>query len=220
MGYITRVNPVEHFVVGDVQGCRLELDDLLNAAGYDRARHRLAFVGDLINRGPDSPGVLELARAEDALCVVGNHEDALLSGYAGETMNRVRAQLGAALGGWEAWMRALPTFLHLDDGGAGAILVHAGIAPGKRPEACTRAELTRIRAVDGKPWFESWHGPETVIFGHWARLGKVDRPLAKGLDTGCVYGGRLTGIFWPEGRWVSVPARRMWFEPIAHQPNW
>src|SRR5205823_3816330 len=83
-------------------------------------------------------------------------------------------------------------------------LVDVGIAPGKRPEQCTRGELTRIRNVDGKPWFESWRGPETVVFGHWAKLGKVDRPLVKGLDTGCVYGGRLTGIFWPSGKWVSV----------------
>ena len=209
-----------HFVVGDVQGCHQELVDLLAEARFDHTTQRLAFVGDLINRGPDSRGVLQLARDLDAQVVVGNHEDALLSGFAGETMGRVRAQLGAELEAWTAWMRALPTFLRLDDGGAGAIVVHAGIAPGKRPEACTRAELTRIRDVDGKPWFDSWRGPETVLFGHWARMGKVDRPLAKGLDTGCVYGGRLTGIFWPEGRWVSVPARRMWFDPIAHEARW
>jgi bis(5'-nucleosyl)-tetraphosphatase (symmetrical) len=209
-----------HFVVGDVQGCADELRDLLAAAKFDPARHRLGFVGDLINRGPDSHGVLELARRYDARVVIGNHEEALLAGHTGDTMDRVRAQLGADLDAWLAWMRALPTFLRFDDGGAGMILVHAGIAPGKRPEECTRAELTRIRTVDGKPWFESWHGPETVIFGHWARLGKVDRPLAKGLDTGCVYGGRLTGIFWPGAEWVSVPARQMWFDPITHQARW
>jgi len=208
------------FVVGDVQGCLTELGDLLAAAKFDRAHHRLAFVGDLINRGPDSRGVLELARQYDAHVVVGNHEEALLAGYAGETMQRVRAQLGPDLEAWLGWMRALPAFLRFDDGAAGMILVHAGVAPGKRPEECTRAELTRIRAVDGKPWFDSWRGPETVIFGHWAKLGKVDRPLAKGLDTGCVYGGQLTGIFWPGGQWVAVPARKVWFDPIAHQARW
>ena len=98
--------------------------------------------------------------------------------------------------------------------------MHAGIAPGKRPEECSRAELTRIRDVDGKPWFDAWRGPETVVFGHWAKMGKVDRPLAKGLDTGCVYGGQLTGIFWPRAEWVSVPAQRVWFDPIAHAPRW
>jgi hypothetical protein len=189
------------FVVGDVQGCAEELGDLLKAAAFDRARRRLVFVGDLINRGPDSRRVLDIARDNDALVVVGNHEDALLGGAADGTMARVRQQLGRDLDAWLAWMRALPPFLRLDDGKSGVIIVHAGIAPGKRPEQCTRAELTRIRAVGGKPWFDSWRGPETVLFG-------------------CVYGGRLSGIFWPEAQWVSVPARRMWFDPIEHEPRW
>ena len=208
----------ELFIVGDVQGCHQELLDLLAAARFDPARHQLVFVGDLINRGPDSKGVLEVARQHRALTVVGNHEDALLSGYAGETMARVRAQLGDTLDETVAWIRTWPTFLRFPD--LGLIVVHAGIAPGKRPEECTRAELTRIRNVDGEPWFDAWRGPETVVFGHWAKLGKVDRPLVKGLDTGCVYGGRLTGIFWPRAEWVSVPARQQWFDPIAHVARW
>ena len=208
----------ELFIVGDVQGCHAELLDLLAAARFDPARHRLVFVGDLINRGPDSRGVLGVARQHDALVVVGNHEDALVSGFAGETMARVRTQLGDKLDETIAWIRTWPTFLRFD--ALSLIVVHAGIAPGKRPEACTRAELTRIRAVDGVPWFESWKGPETVVYGHWAKMGKVDRPLAKGLDTGCVYGGRLTGIFWPRAEWVSVPARQTWFDPIEHKARW
>jgi len=206
----------ELFIVGDVQGCHQELQDLLAAARFDPKTHELAFVGDLINRGPDSAGVLRVAREHSAHVVVGNHEDALLSGSTGDTMARVRKQLGGELDATIAWIRTWPTFVRFD----GLIVVHAGIAPGKRPEQCTRAELTRIRAVDGEPWFDSWRGPETVVFGHWAKMGKVDRPLAKGLDTGCVYGGKLTGIFWPRLEWVSVPARQMWFDPIAHVARW
>jgi bis(5'-nucleosyl)-tetraphosphatase (symmetrical) len=152
--------------------------------------------------------------------VVGNHEDGLLKGHTGGTMDRVRAQLGGELDAWVTWIRTWPTFLRLDDSKRGLIVVHAGIAPGKRPEECTRAELTRIRDVDGKPWFESWNGPETVIYGHWARMGKVDRPLTKGLDSGCVYGGRLTGLWWPRGEWVSVPAEKVWFDPVTHEAYW
>jgi hypothetical protein len=210
----------ELLIVGDVQGCSAELNDLLDVAQFDDSQHELAFTGDLINRGPDSRGVLELARARRALIVVGNHEDALLDDYHGETIDRVRRQLGNELERWIDWIRSWPTFIRRDDGRSGLILVHAGIAPGKRPEECTRGELTRIRNVDGRPWFESWRGPETVVFGHWAKLGKVDRPLVKGLDTGCVYGGRLSGIFWPSGKWVSVPARKMWFDPLTHEPQW
>jgi bis(5'-nucleosyl)-tetraphosphatase (symmetrical) len=66
--------------VGDVQGCASELYDLLGTAGFDPAQHRLALCGDLINRGPDSAGVLELASHLDAITVIGNHEVALLEG--------------------------------------------------------------------------------------------------------------------------------------------
>ena len=203
------------FIVGDVQGCADELDDLLRSFPLGTGR-RLAFVGDLINRGPKSRAVLERAVAEGALVVVGNHEDGLLKGKPTDTLARVRADLGDTLPRWLEWIRALPTYVEQN----GLILVHAGIAPGKRPETCTRAELTRIRDVDGKPWFDSWTGPETVVFGHWSLRGKVDLPLVKGLDTGCVYGGALTGITWPEQTWHSVPAHRRWFDPIAMKMEW
>ena len=193
--------------VGDVQGCSAELRDLLEVAAFDRERHRLALCGDLINRGPDSAGVLDLVRRLEALTVLGNHEVALLEGRENETLDQVRKQLGPSLKDWLVWLKSLPTFI-CDDG---YILVHAGIAPGKRPEECTREELTEIRMVGNQPWFDFWRGPETVIFGHWAQQGRVDLPLSKGLDTGCVYGGRLTGLWWPRLEWVSVPARRRWF---------
>ncbi len=193
--------------VGDVQGCALELQDLLKAARFDETAHRLALCGDLVNRGPDSAGVLALARRLDGLVVIGNHEVALLEGRRTPSLDAVRAQLGASLTGWLRWLEQRPLFIREN----GIILVHAGIAPGKRPEQCTREELTEIRTVDGRPWFDSWRGPETVIFGHWAQRGKVDLPRCKGLDTGCVYGGRLTGLWWPRLQWVSVPARRRWF---------
>jgi len=198
---------VETLFVGDVQGCALELQDLLEVVRFDETRHRLALCGDLVNRGPDSAGVLALARRLPALTVIGNHEVALLAGKRTPSLDTVRAQLGDSLRGWLRWLEARPLFVRED----GFILVHAGIAPGKRPEQCTREELTEIRTVDGRPWFDSWPGPETVIFGHWAQRGKVDLPLCKGLDTGCVYGGRLTGLWWPRLEWVSVPARRRWF---------
>ena len=209
-----RITDERLFIVGDVQGCADELDELLRIAKLEPGR-RLAFVGDLINRGPKSRAVLERAVAEDALVVVGNHEDGLLKGKNG-MLDLVRAELAGDLPKWMAWVAALPTFLSND----ALILVHAGIAPGKRPEQSTRAELTRIRDVDGVPWFDAWHGPETVVFGHWSVRGKVDLPLVKGLDTGCVYGGRLTGLYWPEQSWLDVPAKKAWFDPIAMTPTW
>jgi hypothetical protein len=207
---------MDYLIVGDVQGCHAELLDLLDAARFDPAREQLVFVGDLVNRGPSSPAVLEVAVRHGALAVLGNHEEALCTGERSLTLDRVRAQLGADLARWEKWIRALPLFLALD----GCIVVHAGIAPGRRPEQCSREELLNLRQVDGRPWFESWRGPETVVFGHWAQRGLVDTPLAKGLDTGCVYGRRLTALRWPRCELISVPARRVWYDPITKKPNW
>lgn len=208
-----RITDERLFIVGDVQGCADELDELLVLA--DLRGRRLALAGDLINRGPRSKAVLERAVKEGALVVVGNHEDGLLKGKLG-ALDRVREELGPSLRRWMDWMEALPTYAQSDE----LILVHGGIPPGKRPEQATRGELTRIRDVDGKPWFDAWHGPETVVFGHWSMRGKVDLPLVKGLDTGCVYGGRLTGIYWPERTWLDVPAKQQWFDPIAMEPRW
>jgi len=176
--------------VGDVQGCAAELRDLLAVAGFDRQQHRLALCGDLINRGPDSAGVLDLVRRLDALTVVGNHEVALLKGSATGPLDQVRKQLGSSLEDWLAWLESLPTFIRDD----GYILVHAGIAPGKRPEECTREELTELRMVGDRPWFDFWRGPETVIFGHWAQRGKVDLPLCMVSILGASTGGGSRGF--------------------------
>lgn len=58
------------------------------------------------------------------------------------------------------------------------------------------------------PWDTFWHGPRTVVFGHWAERGLVREETVRGLDTGCVWGGRLTAWIAEEDRFVSVPARR------------
>src|SRR5208282_6757066 len=64
-------------IVGDVHGCRRELEQLLDRVAFD-AEDRLIFVGDLVARGPDSLGVLDIARRAGALLVRGNHEDKIL----------------------------------------------------------------------------------------------------------------------------------------------
>jgi hypothetical protein len=67
------------------------------------------------------------------------------------------------------WLRSLPTFIRDD----GYILVHAGIAgPASSRAECTREELTELRTMHGEPWFHFRHGPEIVIFGHWAHHGR------------------------------------------------
>jgi bis(5'-nucleosyl)-tetraphosphatase (symmetrical) len=120
------------YAVGDVQGCHDELQELLARAGFDAARDRLWFVGDLVNRGPASLEVLRYVRnlGERALVVLGNHDLHLLCVAHGHARKRKDDTLDALLAAPDApqlldWLRARP-LMHAEDGYA---LVHAGLLP-------------------------------------------------------------------------------------------
>lgn len=68
-----------------------------------------------------------------------------------------------------------------------------------------------------KPWAEAWNGPETIVFGHDAVRRLQQYPHAIGIDTGCVYGGKLTAIRWPSRELVSVPAKGSYVK--VHKPK-
>jgi hypothetical protein len=223
--------------VGDVHGCARELEDLLAAVALTTS-DRLIFVGDLVARGPDSRGVVELARRHGALGVVGNHEERLIEARRaqargergprlGESHQRVLHELDPV--DWR-YIEALPRMLSLDE--HGVLVVHAGVVPGVALDAQDPWLLTHLRSLepDGTPtdklrprlWAASWSGPQHVVFGHNAVSGLQLEPWATGLDTGCVYGQRLTALLLDAGepvppvaeraaRLVSVPAERAYF---------
>jgi diadenosine tetraphosphatase ApaH/serine/threonine PP2A family protein phosphatase len=134
-----------------------------------------------------------------------------------------------------AYLEALPTFLRLGyegasddvaasdappraDGDGETVVLHAGAVPGVPFEKQSREDLTTMRSIDhdgnptkrieGRPWAAVWPGPEKIVFGHDAIRGLQRHRFATGLDTGCVYGRRLTALLLPERRLVSVEARR------------
>ncbi|MEO5363207.1 MAG: symmetrical bis(5'-nucleosyl)-tetraphosphatase [Magnetococcus sp. DMHC-8] len=122
------------YAIGDVHGCLAELHALLAAIAFQPGRDRLWFVGDLINRGPDSLGVLRLVRGlgEQVVAVMGNHEGRAVAGFSGledrgllPFLQALRAAPdGRAL---TAWLRARPLFHCDQDLGLG--VVHAGLVP-------------------------------------------------------------------------------------------
>lgn len=186
--------------IGDVHGCADELAALVREARPTR----LILVGDLFRKGPDNLGVWRYVSEMGAEAVMGNHEDRLLRAWGAD---RAAAGLPDSC---RAWIRDLPLFIE----GPGWIAVHAGLHPTLGREGTPRDMALVLRRfpddTPGNPfWWERYTGDRLVIYGHDAVRGLRDhRPRTLGLDTGCVYGGRLTGYLLEEDRLVSVPARR------------
>jgi protein phosphatase len=242
-------------VIGDVHGCLAELTTLLEKLGYrlDRdeagrlvnAAHpegrRVIFLGDLVDRGPDSPGVLRLAMgmvaAGTALAVPGNHEDKLLRALRGRNV-RVSHGLETTLAQLAAepaeFRTAVETFLdglvghYVLDGGR-LVVAHAGLtqrlqgrASARVREFCLYGQTTGETDEYGLPvrypWAEDYRGRAMVLYGHtpvpapeW-----VNNTLC--LDTGCVFGGSLTALSYPERILVSAPSARVYYEPAKPFP--
>jgi len=211
-----------YLVVGDVHGCVEELRELLDLAGGGR---EIVLVGDLVAKGPGSHDVLVLARERSARAVLGNHDqhlirwrDALDAGEAERRLSEDQLEAARELDAddW-AWLRALPFYIRLED--AGAVVVHGGFVSGVPLERQKPEHMLTLRsilpdgtpskkALEGVPWASLWPGPELVLFGHDAIRGLQMHRHAIGLDTGCVYGGQLTGYLLPERRLVQVDAKK------------
>ncbi len=209
-------------LVGDVHGCHDELVDLLEKVAFSR-EDKLVMVGDLVVRGPNPTGVLDLLMQIGALSVRGNHEDRLLHwrrthGRHGlgnlpyATARSLRKQH------WE-WLASLPLTLPLPE--HGIRVAHAGLVPGKPLAEQAPRALMYMRTVDldGNPqvqgekegrvlWGPRYAGPEHIVFGHYARPEPQLHEHATGLDTGCVYGGRLTAMLLEPGQAPPPPGER------------
>ena len=198
--------------VGDIHGCREALRELLGRVAPTE-HDQLVFLGDYIDRGPDSTGVVEdlLALRERLPCTVflrGNHEQMLLEVLAGASpLNFLLNGGGQTIAsyrkssGWPPPLKHRTFFaslLPLYSNGA-FIFVHAGLRPGIPLAEQSPADLLWIRedflAVEA-----DWG--KTIVFGHTPREQPLLTPDRIGLDTGCVYGGRLTCC--------DVLTRRVW----------
>jgi hypothetical protein len=192
-------------IVGDVHGCTAELEELLDQIHFAEDVDRLVLVGDLIARGPDSHGVLALARRLGARAARGNHEEKLLAWrHRAKPVGADHEELARALSK-EEWrmLEAMPLWIDLPE--HGARVVHAGVVPGTAIGRAPPEAILKMRTVDsrgrwsdephaGPLWGSLYDGPPHVVFGHNAASEPQLHEWATGIDTGCVYGGRLTAI--------------------------
>lgn len=230
-------------IVGDVHGCMAELAGLLEKLDYaiddgvvrPPDGRRFVFLGDLVDRGPDTVGVLRLAMASvaagTALCVVGNHDDKFRRALLGrpvkvkhglaETLEQVGREGDRFRKQASAFIEGLPDHLVLD--GGRLVVAHAGL-----PEALHGRSSRRVRDfamyglttgrldAEGMPerldWAADYSGRAVVVYGHTPVVEPVWVNRTIDIDTGCVYGHRLTALRYPELELVWVGSGRAYAE--------
>lgn len=208
--------------IGDVHGCADEFEELLEALKI-QAVDRIIQLGDLINRGPDSHRVLELARIYQIEAIIGNHELRILTAHEKNTPEILKdydietiQQLTSR--DWE-YLKALPNYIH--DQATDTIFVHAGFIPNSPWKEQPLDIITQIQVIDkkgnaakrsdcpnGPPWADTWEGAPFVIYGHTPRPKVLERPNSIGIDTGCVYGGHLTAYIIEDKTLIQVRAHK------------
>jgi diadenosine tetraphosphatase ApaH/serine/threonine PP2A family protein phosphatase len=223
-----------HIFIGDPHGCYDEVMDLLEAVGV-RDDDRVIAVGDLTRKGPAPDRLIELWRSRAWLTVLGNNDLKVLKmkprwlkrwiAPKPERLVLRRTELLEEIASWP---------LYLDFPEIGVAVVHGGVLPNSVRFSPTlvppRAALTlrhvrrdatgawtqvpKGEVVDGDPfWADVWDGDRLIVYGHTPRPEPAIHRRAIGLDTGCVYGGKLSAaVFEEAGKWklVSVPARSGW----------
>jgi protein phosphatase len=240
-------------IIGDVHGCATELEALLTVLGYQVAwgevlgersvtvtppeGRKAIFLGDLVDRGPNSPDALRIAMsmvaAGTGYCVQGNHERKLgrwLEGRKVTIAHGLQQTIDQLDGADRGFKAALPAFLddlrsHLWLDGGRLAVAHAGLkaemigrGSGAVREFALYGETTGEIDEFGLPvradWAASYRGETAVIYGHtpMPEAQWVNNTLC--IDTGCVFGGKLTALRWPEKTLVEVPARQVWCEPM------
>lgn len=214
--------PSRTIAIGDIHGCAGEFSALLDRL-QPTAEDRIVLLGDLINRGPDSIAVIEMAQRLKAVSLIGNHEQRLLEYRRTKELSNLKKEDLETLAVLrrEHWLylESMPLTYHAAE--YDMVFVHGGFLPGMPWRDQPAEVVTRIQAVDagGRPrkkadcpgcpaWADLWQGPPYVIYGHTPRMSVYESKWALGIDTGCVYGGCLTACVLPEKKFVQEPARR------------
>ena len=203
--------------IGDIHGCYDELVRLLKTLEL-RTDDRVVAVGDLTVKGPKSVEVIDLFASDPRFSsVVGNHDRALVRYWQGDRSSLKPSQLHTldeltkAGDHYLPYLASLPLFIDL---GSYAV-VHAGLRPGIPLVEQSEEDLTELRTLgadrtsrEGVPWYDVYEDVQVILFGHWPAQEPRQGRSAIGLDTGCVYGYRLTAYVIETKQFFSVEAER------------
>ena len=207
------------FIIGDIHGCLDMLKRLVEKIKWDPAKDKLIFVGDYIDRGPDPKGVVDyilslMAESSGIQCLIGNHEVVFLDYIKGK--DRKLFLINGGMNTLESYafhlvdteddllppshkefFASLKYTIELDD----YYVVHAGFRPKVPLEEQDPDDLVWIR----DPFiYSTYDFGKRVIFGHTPFYEPLIMKNKVGIDTGAVYGNRLTCLELPEFRFHSV----------------
>lgn len=211
--------------IGDIHGCHLEFSEMLDKLSL-QPDDRLVLLGDLVNRGPSSSKVIDLAIKHRAISILGNHEvrllkyrksldKSILKDYDYTTIEQLKPEH------W-AYLDAMP--LTFEEPKLNTVFVHAGFLPSQPWQKQGVDITTRIQAInkngeiikrseaeDSLTWADQWCGPPFVVYGHTPRSEIYKLKWSVGIDTSCVLGGYLTAYILPDRNFVQVKAKARYF---------
>ena len=217
-------------------GYRLSWDDDRTARIDAPHGRKLVFVGDLVDRGPRSPDVIRIAMAAveaGGYVVQGNHDNKLQRWMDGrnvkighglqETIDQLASESDAFKAKAKAFLYDLRSHFWLDKGRLA--IAHAGLkadmigrgSPAVRDFALygeTTGEIDEFGLPVRADWAANYRGDCAIVYGHTPVVEAEWVNNTVCIDTGCVFGGKLTALRWPERELVSVPAARTYFEPV------
>lgn len=195
------------------------------------------FLGDLVDRGPATPAVLRLVmrmvESGAALCIPGNHENKLKRALDGrnvtvshglaESLEQIAAEPPELAADVRRFIDGLVSHAVLD--GGALVVAHAGLPEALHNRASgavrsfalygdTTGETDEFGLPVRYPWADDYRGEAAVVYGHTPVPEAVWHNNTVCLDTGCVFGGALTALRWPERDLVSVPAAKVHYEPV------
>lgn len=200
-------------VIGDVHGCLEELIELLQKLNVDHDNDIIILVGDLVNKGPSSAETISyVRRMKNAYSVRGNHDEAALKAYFNENYSGKYSWVQNLSKENLDYLIQLPYTIRLPR--LNALVVHAGLDP--RTVLCDQdtESMVTMREIDDRPWAKVYKGEfGLIVYGHDAKRGFCQTEHAIGLDTGCVYGRRLTACILPSREIVSVNSKYAYEKP-------
>lgn len=217
-------------------GYHLAYEDSIYKLTHPAGR-KVVFVGDLVDRGPRSPDVIRLVmhavQSGIGLCVAGNHDVKLVKALRGknvtvahglqESLDQLSVESAGFLAEAIAFLDGLVSHYVLDNGKL--VVAHAGLkesmhgrGSGRVREFAMYGETTGEIDSFGLPvrhnWAEDYRGDAMVVYGHTPVLHPEWLNNTLCIDTGCVFGGKLSALQYPEKNIISVPALREYYQPI------